>query len=42
VHSRCFGIMGGHGNFVIELNIEIRLCFSKFEVKIASMSSALL
>jgi hypothetical protein len=35
MHSRCFGIMEGHGNFafnlVVKLSVELD-CFSKFEV----------
>jgi hypothetical protein len=36
MHSRCFDIMGGHGNFSFDLVgkalCRIRLYFSKFEV----------
>jgi hypothetical protein len=36
MHSRCFGIMGGHGNFafnlVVKLSVELGYIFSKFEV----------
>jgi hypothetical protein len=43
MHSRCFGIIEGHGNFAFNLVIKcVELCFSNFEVINASMSSALL
>jgi hypothetical protein len=34
MHSRCFGIMGGHGNFAFNLVVKlfIELCFSQFGV----------
>jgi hypothetical protein len=38
MHSRCFGIMRGHGNLVFNLTVKLfgelgyRLCVSTFEV----------
>jgi hypothetical protein len=34
MHSRCFGIMGGPGNFAFNLvvKLSVELGFSKFEV----------
>jgi hypothetical protein len=35
MHSRCFRIMGGHGNFAFNLVVKLSValgCFSKFEV----------
>jgi hypothetical protein len=46
MHSRCFGIMGGHGNFafnlVVKLPVELELVFLSLRLLIASMSSAML
>jgi hypothetical protein len=46
MHSRCFDIMGGHGNFafnlVLKLSVELGYVFLSFKLQIASMTSALL
>jgi hypothetical protein len=44
IHSRCFGIMGGHGNFafnlVVKVSVEVGYVFLSLRLEIASMSSA--
>jgi hypothetical protein len=46
MHSRCFGIMGGHGNFtfnlVVKRSAELGYIFLSLRLSITSMSSALL
>jgi hypothetical protein len=36
MHSRCFGIMGGHGNFVfnwiVKLSVELGYVFQSFRL----------
>jgi hypothetical protein len=43
MHSRCFGIMGGHGNFafnlVEKLSVELGYVFLSLRLQIASMST---
>jgi hypothetical protein len=45
MHSRCFGIMGGHGNFAfnleVKLSVELGYVFLSLRLLIASMSNAL-
>jgi hypothetical protein len=46
MHSCCFGIMEGHGNFafnlVVKLSVELGYVFLSLRLYIAPMSSALL